>query len=593
MRSRPSILVLLLAVWLPLVALVGLGGPGSAAAHTLTTSIVASAPAAAPAPAPAPARAVEPASDGGYDGWTTKFRVLANDQAVHTGARIVLAVLLFIVGWIVAKTVAYAAFQLLGRTKLDNIIAEKLGLTLLLRERSGGAPEDGSVVERFVSRVVFWLVMLLVIVGVLEFAGLQQVASPIQGMVDTVVQALPRVGKAALILLAAWIAGRVLRIFVTGALERAGVDRRFAKLTESREGETQQFSQTIGAVVFWLMIFFGLAGAFDALEIGPIADSLRNAVDYVVSLAPRLAIAALLVIAAWVIGRIVRTVVRNLLQSVGFDKLVARLQLDKLTGKSSPSDLVGLALYAFVMFQGSIAALNKLGLETLSDPLTHMMTRFWGLLPAIAVSVLIVVVGVIVGRLLRKLVATALANVGFDRLMARLGFQKLPDRPDHLDQYSEIVGLALHVGIILLASAQALDNLQLDTWSAYVNAFLAYMVKNVAVALLVVGVGFGLGNYVRDMIRSRRAEGAAEQAAAPQQEWLGEFARYAVLVFAFTMAVRQLDVAEDFVLISFGLSFGALCLAAALAFGLGGREVAADIVKRRYEAARQKQTPPE
>lgn len=67
---------------------------------------------------------------------------------------------------------------------------------------------------------------------------------------------------------------------------------------------------------------------------------------------------------------------------------------------------------------------------------------------------------------------------------------------------------------------------------------------------------------------------------------MADFARYAVLVFAFTMAVRQLDVAEDFVLLTFGLLFGALCLGGALAFGLGGREVAGDIVRRRYEKAR-------
>ena len=56
-----------------------------------------------------------------------------------------------------------------------------------------------------------------------------------------------------------------------------------------------------------------------------------------------------------------------------------------------------------------------------------------------------------------------------------------------------------------------------------------------------------------------------------------------MLVFAFTMAVHQLGVAEDFVLMSFGLLFGALCLAAALAFGLGSRDVAGDIVRKRYQ----------
>lgn len=546
--------------------------------------------------APAPAAPAPQAEDsGGYDDWSTKLRVFASTEVVQTAARVVLAVLLFIGGWIVAKLLAYGAFQMLNRTKIDNILAEKLGISMLLRDRRGADGEDGGTVERLFARIVFWIVMLLVIVGVLEFAGLQQVAGPIQRLVDTVAQALPRVGKAALILLVAYVAGRVLSVFVTGALDRVGVDRRFAQLTEGEaaRSQAQPFSTTTGRVVFWLLMFFGLAGAFEALEIEPIAGPLRNAIDHIVSLLPRIAVAVLLVLAGWIIGRILRTVVRNLLQSVGFDALAAKLGLDKLTGKLSPSDLVASVLFVFVMFQASIAGLNELGLETLSVPLTGMMTRFWSLVPAIGASLLIILVGVVVGRLLRRVVSAALKNVGFDGLMSRLGFDKLPDRPDHLDEYSEIIALAVYVGVILLAVAQALANMQLDTWAGYVDSFLAYMVKNVAVAFIVVLIGFGIGNYVRDIIRSRRGDpNAATDVADESRGWLAEFARYAVLVFACTMAVRQLDVAEDFVLITFGLLFGALCLAAALAFGLGGREVAGDIVKRRYDAARSKMNKP-
>jgi hypothetical protein len=230
----------------------------------------------------------------------------------------------------------------------------------------------------------------------------------------------------------------------------------------------------------------------------------------------------------------------------------------------------------FVIVQASIAALNEVGLATLAVPLTDMMGQFWNLLPPLAVSVVIIVVAVFVGQLLRRVTAAALRNLGLDRFMQRLGFKKLSEREDRLGEYSELLGFAVQIGIVLLGIAQALDNLSLDTWAAYVNAFLAYVVKNVAVATLVIAVGFAIGNYVRDLIRAR------DEAA----DWMADFARYAVLVFAFTMAVRQLDVAEDFVLMTFGLLFGALCLGAALAFGLGGREVAGDIVKRRYEQTR-------
>lgn len=526
----------------------------------------------APAPAAAPVTPVAVVETNDFMTWVT-----ANLSGPVI--RIVGALLFFVIGWVLAKSISYGVFTLLSKTELDNKLAKRLGINLLLKDAKSS--EEGGALERFVAKVVYGLLMLLVLVGVLDFAGFAQVAAPLAGLVDTVVQALPRVAKAGIILAVAYVAGLILKLVITGVLDRVGVDKRFAQLTESTEddvpGSPRSFSQVSGNVVFWLLIVFGLTGALQALEIESLAGPLQNAVDRVVSLLPALALAAVLVVVGVMLGRILRVLVRKALQGLGFDRLLERVGLRKLTGDSSPSDVVGLALMMFVILQASIAALNELGLETLAGPLTNMVARFWLVLPALTVSVAIVAVSVFVGGLLRRLVASALRNVGFDRLMERLGFSKISDRPDRLGEFSEMVGFAVQVGVVLLAVAQALDNLHLDTWSVYLNSLLAYVLKNVAVALAVVLVGFIIGGYVRDLVQSRQGDSETGR-------WIAEFARYAVLVFAFTMAVRQLEVAEDFVLMTFGLLFGALCLAMALAFGLGSREVAGDIVKRRYEA---------
>lgn len=518
-----------------------------------------------------------PAADSGPDfmGWLS-------EHMSGPALKIVAALIFFIVGWVAAKSISYGVFALLSRTDLDNKLASRLGIDLLLKDKKDG---EGGGLERFIAKVVYVLLMLLVAVGVLDIAGIEQMAAPLEGLVDTVVQALPRIAKAAIILTVAYVAGRILKIIINRALDGLGVDARFAELTETTADDDpespRRFSVVAGNIAFWLLIVFGLGGALEALEIEPLAGPLHNAIDRVVSLLPSLGVAAIIVAVGYTIGRILRVVVRKVLQGLGFDDLVARVGLSKVTGESSPSDVIGLALMVFIVLQATIAALNELGLETLAGPLTSMVAKFWNLLPALAVSVVIVAAGVFVGGLLRRLVGTALRNLGFDRLMERLGFGKVADREDRLGEFSEMVAFAVQVGVVLLAAAQALDNLALDTWSVYVNTFLAYVLKNVAVALAVVLVGFIIGSYVRDLLQSRQGD-------SETGKWISEFARYAVLVFAFTMAVRQLDVAEDFVLLTFGLLFGALCLAMALAFGLGSREVAGDIVKRRYDAARSK-----
>ena len=90
-------------------------------------------------------------------------------------------------------------------------------------------------------------------------------------------------------------------------------------------------------------------------------------------------------------------------------------------------------------------------------------------------------------------------------------------------------------------------------------------------------IGFALGHRVRAIIASREFAGS---------KWVAELGRGAILVFAATMALNQLGVAEDFVLLAFGLLFGALCMALGLSFGLGGREVASEIVRERYDGMR-------
>lgn len=539
------------------------------------------------AAAPAPIAPARPAAAPAADWWTSAQGYLGGD-ALLVGKQLLLSLLLFFAGWLVAKFASWLVYRGLCRTSIDNKLAEKLRLGVLLEPDPGAPgtppkPPPPNALERFIAAIVFYMLMLLVVVGVLQYAGLSQAAGPIQGLVDTVVQALPLVGKAMLILLVAYFGGLLLGRLLTRALALLRVDARFAELSTPTEqaaaatavATTKPFSRTAGDVVFWVVMLAGLAGAFDALRITPISDPLNNALDRVVGVIPSLGFAALLMLAGYVLGRVVRVIVQGLLGSLGFDRLVARVGLGTLFGAHRPSAVLGAAAMSFILFQATIAALNELGLVTLSGPLTEMMARFWVVLPNLAVSALVIAAGVIVGRIVRNVVSQALRNLGFDRLVARLGVSTISARPDRLGEPSELAGFLVHAAIVVLATAQACENLQLHTWAVHLNAVLGYAVKNVLVALVIVGVGVAIGNYTRDIITARSTE-----PLDGRSRWLGEFARYTILVFTATMAIQQLGIAENFVLLAFGLLFGGLCLAFALAFGLGSRDVAGEIVRK-------------
>jgi hypothetical protein len=534
--------------------------------------------------APAPAAAAEAADDEAS--FADRAWTYARDDAWPVARQVLLALGLFLLGWILAKLVSWMLYRVLCKTDWDDRLAEKLGFRMLMEEE--GTPNR---VERMTAKAFYYLLMMVVIIAVLQYAGLTEAAAPFQSFVNRITESLPLIGKAVLILVVAYFAGIVLSKMVTGALDRMKVDEKFAELSTTGgkaegegegEGEAKQrtFSDNAGRVVFWLLMVGGLAGAVDALEIGPLAHASQNALDRIVQLLPSLAIAAALVVAGYILGRIARAVIDNALDTAGLNRLVERVQLEKIFGETRASGVVGIAAMVFIILQTSIAALEELKLETLSEPLTEMMTRFWNFLPVLAVSVLIIMVGVLAGRVIRGVVESSLDNMGFDDLMDKLGFGPI-ERDDKITKPHELVGLIVQVGIILVATVQALQNVQLFTWSGYVDGFIEYAVTHVAVALVIVAVGMALGNYVRDIIYARRRDDSDDTI-----RWIASFARYAVLVFAFTMAIHHLDVGPYFVLISFSLLFGSLCLALALALGLGARDVAGDIVKRQYNKAR-------
>lgn len=555
--------------------------------------------AAPPASTPPPGyKTPPPEAVGPVRAW---FESLLSEDILQMGWRLLLGLLLFLAGWLIAKLISWLVFRMLLKTDFDNKLATKLGVTMLLEETGG--KRQSEALERGVATVVFWLLMMLVVVGVLEYAGLEQAAGPIQRLVDTVIQALPLLGKAVLILVVSYVVAMILRLVVRQAINLARIDQRFAELDRAPvvEGEVltpaaeqslvnKPFSETAGQVVFWLVMVFGLAGALDALQIPALSGPLTNALDSLMALLPAIGIAALIGVGGYVLAKIIRTIVTNLLESLGFDRLVARLRLSGMFGSTTPSKVAGWLVMAFVLIQTAIAALHRLGLETLSVPLTGMMARFWDMLPSLIVSVLFVIVGVFVGRLLRSIVRTTLESIGFDRLMDRIGFGKIATREDDLGKPSGLVGFVVQIVVILLAVVQGLNNMGLTTWAGYVDAFLQFAVTRAAVALVIVAVGFAVGNYVRDLIHARTALPESDT-EIPRPVWLAEFARSAVLVFAFTAAIHQLGVAEDFVLLSFALLFGGLCLAAALAFGLGSREVAGEIVRDRWNRAKKPPVP--
>ena len=204
-------------------------------------------------------------------------------------------------------------------------------------------------------------------------------------------------------------------------------------------------------------------------------------------------------------------------------------------------------------------------------------TKITAFLPELIGAIIIFVVGWIIARLVKVGVEKLLRLVRFDTATEKTGVNKFLKKGEIVKAPSEIVGTLVYWFIMILVLIASLDALGLPIVSDMLNSIFLY-IPNVVAAIIVLVLGFLMGSLLAAVVRT-----AASNAGLKNAEGLGKISLYAIVVFAASIALIQLGIGEEIVASAFGLVFGAAALALALAFGLGGRDVAADYLKRWLE----------
>ena len=164
------------------------------------------------------------------------------------------------------------------------------------------------------------------------------------------------------------------------------------------------------------------------------------------------------------------------------------------------------------------------------------------------------------------LISNVLAGGGFDNVLVTLGLAKAPAggrKP------SEVIGTLILVALMLFASIEAAGLLGFAVLGELISRFLV-LAGQVVLGLIIFGVGLFLANV---------AEGAVRASATRQAGLLAVTARLSIVVLAGAMALSQMGLANDIINLAFGLMLSAIAVAAALAFGLGARDVAGRAVE--------------
>ena len=179
-------------------------------------------------------------------------------------------------------------------------------------------------------------------------------------------------------------------------------------------------------------------------------------------------------------------------------------------------------------------------------------------------------VGFLVARTVRGLIEGFLKGVGFDTLPGRIGLGFLMPKEGSGASLSSIAGSVVMVVILLLTAQQALSSLQLGQLSELLGGLLAYL-PNLFVGVAILLAALSLGSYVSKLIEQLMS-------GTGHGELAGTVARWAIFFLGFSMGLNQLGVADEIIQIAVSAVLGGTALALGIAFGLGGRDRAKEVI---------------
>lgn len=523
---------------------------------------------------------------------------------------IIKAVVILVIGWIIAIIVKSIVTGLLKNTQVDNKIASWV--------TGGGEEARKFPIEDWIGNIAFWIVILFAVIAVLNSLELDAVSTPLNSLLDQIARFVPQIAGAALLLGLAWLLATIAKLIVGNGLRAMRLDERIGEQFQDDELEDRaqtatattgtaqsnqlNISSTIGDAVYWFIFLLFLPAILSTLKLegtlGPVQELLNN----ILGVLPKILGAILIAAAGWFIAQIVRKIVTKLLAASGINRIGANFGLSTTPGGRSLSWIIGTVVYVIILIPTAIEALNTLDIDSISQPGTQMLQDVLTIIPKIFAASVVLIFAYIVAKFVGDFITDILTEIGFNNIFQWLGISRLtrtvstpepdidpnatttsmsgtyqgvrivedsqPGKAARLRQRtpSELVGIIVGVAIMLIASLTAVDILGIQALKTVV-AIILFLAGQILLALIILAIGLYISNLAFNFIIS---------SGIRQSRVLAQSARVAILVLTVTMALQELGIAASIVNLAFGLLLGGVAVAIALAFGLGGREVAGE-----------------
>lgn len=210
-------------------------------------------------------------------------------------------------------------------------------------------------------------------------------------------------------------------------------------------------------------------------------------------------------------------------------------------------------------------------MQAVTQSLSQGLGSIVGALPAVIGAIVILIIGFIIAKVLQGITTRVLQSVGFEGWMERGGIKQFFERSQTNQTPISILGKLVFWLVFFIAITMAVDTLGISAISDVLAQFIAYIPQLIA-AILILVLATLLANFVAGVVRGATGSGV-----------MGSVVQYGIIVFAVFAALTQMNIAPELIAPTFLILLGGVALAAAIAFGLGGRDAAQRLVEQAYE----------
>jgi Conserved TM helix len=355
-------------------------------------------------------------------------------------------------------------------------------------------------------------------------------------------------------------------IAITWALAKAAkwaFARMVDQITFLQRGTSngESVGMALGKIVSLLVWLIGLIMVLQQLgfdsAITPVQGLLSNFISYL----DNIVFAAAIFFIGSMIARIVRDLVVTALSTVDFDKWANRGGVEAVTGNSAITKTIGTIVYVLVIIPVAIAALQMLEISAITEPAMNLLNMVFKAIPLIIGACLLLGLGYVISRWIAGLIRDLLPSLGADRAIDELGILPVGRSA------SGVIATIVTIAIMVFFAIAATNMLGFPQLTNILQAVLE-QAGNVVFGAVLIALGVLIANILRNLIADATGPGIASNVTY----WI------TVGLFVF-IGLKQMAIGGLIVDYAFGaLAIGA-AVAFALAFGLGGRDAAAQMLQ--------------